>query len=290
MKKTILSILSFSLLLAACSAPENSESTEEMAETAPSLDKAWETDTTLITPESVIYDAQNDILYVSCIGAIPPDAKDGDGYIAKVSLDGKILENKWVTGMNGPKGMALSGDTLFVTDIDQLVAINTQDGSIISKTPVEGSSFLNDAATDTNGDILFTGTNSNTLFKSAGGKISAVVQDSLIGGLNGVYVDGDTKVLAGFGSGNIYTLKEGTLTLVADSLFGGDGVEKYGEGFMISNWNGEVYYVDSEWNKTKLLDTKDVKENAADIEVIADKNLMLVPAFLANKVVAYTIK
>src|SRR6187431_1344942 len=71
----------------------------------PGLERAWETDATLTTAESVLYDKANDVLYVSCINGVPPDKKDGDGFISRVALDGKIKDLKWVTGLNGPKGM-----------------------------------------------------------------------------------------------------------------------------------------------------------------------------------------
>jgi hypothetical protein len=50
-----------------------------------------------------------------------------------------------------------------------------------------------------------------------------------------------------------------------------------------------VHLVDVDGNKTLLLDTRESGSNAADIEFIRDKNLLLVPAFSANKVVAYEL-
>ncbi len=71
-----------------------------------SLDKKWETDSTLKTPESVLFDAGNKVLYVSNIGG-KADARNGNGSIGKVDLDGKIIAVDWVPGLNAPKGMAL---------------------------------------------------------------------------------------------------------------------------------------------------------------------------------------
>jgi hypothetical protein len=47
------------------------------------LEKRWESDTTLKTPESVLFDPANKILYVSNING-DPWAKDGNGSIGKV--------------------------------------------------------------------------------------------------------------------------------------------------------------------------------------------------------------
>ena len=65
-----------------------------------SLTRLWETDTLLKIPESVLFDAENKILYVSNIDGTDPWAKDGKGSIGKVGLDGKIIATEWVTGLN----------------------------------------------------------------------------------------------------------------------------------------------------------------------------------------------
>lgn len=122
----------------------------------PTLELAWETDTTLITPESVLYDTTNDIYYVSCINGVPPDTKDSDGYIAKLDADGKIIADKWATGMSAPKGMALVGNTLYVTDISRIVMIDVLTGEITGEKEIEGAAFLNDVDAGADGTVYFT--------------------------------------------------------------------------------------------------------------------------------------
>ena len=96
------------------------------ATAAPKL--VWEL-TGLEAPESALPDPAGDAIYVSnVVGA--PDAKDGNGYISRVSPDGKILEQRWAVGLDAPKGLILRGSTLFVSDIDRLVAIDTATGKI----------------------------------------------------------------------------------------------------------------------------------------------------------------
>lgn len=293
MKSTNYALLALAALIAACSTAKTDDSEEKMdkmTSSVPTLTMAWETDTTLITPESVIYDANNDVYYVSCIGAVPPGAQDGDGYIAKVAPGGEILANPWVSGLDGPKGMAISDGKLYVADIDKLVTIDIATGEIISKTLVIGATFLNDADADADGTIYLTDTENATLFMAKGDDVTEVLKNDELAGLNGVYLDGDRKVLAAYGAGKVYTLEGETLTAVADSIAGGDGVEKYKDGFFVSSWNGQVYYLASDWTKTKVLDTKAENVNAADIDVIESQNLLVVPTFFANKIVAYTIK
>jgi hypothetical protein len=253
---------------------------------------AWESDTTLITPESVLYDSLNDIYYVSCINGVPPDAKDGDGYIAKLDANGKIIADKWATGMSAPKGMALVGNTLYVTDISRIVMIDVLTGKISAEKEIEGAAFLNDVDTDADGTVYFTDSGTKKAYQLKDGEVSELFTSDDLAQINGVYVDGDNLTFSSMESGNVvsYSLTNGAATVVSDSIFGGDGVEKYMKGYFVSNWNGEVYHLTADWKKTKLLDTKDAKLNAADIEVVESKNLLLVPTFFGNKVMAYKIK
>ena len=124
------------------------------------------------------------------------------------------------------------------------------------------------------------------------GEVKELFTNDDLAQINGVYVDGDNLTFASMESGNVvkYSLLNNTATVVSDSLFGGDGIKKYKDGYIISNWNGEVYHLTADWKKTKILDTQRAKLNAADIEVVESKNLLLVPTFFGNKVMAYKIK
>jgi len=76
---------------------------------------------------------------------------------------------------------------------------------------------------------------------------------------------------------------------IATDVPGGDGVERFGDALLVSNWNGQVYHISPEGEPTLLLDSQEAKLNAADIEVIADKNLLLIPTFFGNGVTAYEL-
>src|SRR6185295_5962121 len=102
---------------------------QETVSTGPTLTLKWQTDPQLTTCESVIYDKANDVLYVSNIDGTP-DAKDGNGFISAVALDGTVKSLKWVTGMDAPKGLGIFGGKLYATDIDKIVEIDIASGKI----------------------------------------------------------------------------------------------------------------------------------------------------------------
>jgi len=286
------------LLMIACSQPKKAaeEQTEEVVEEItrePALTKIWESDTTLLTPESVLFDEGNNVLYVSCINGVPPNAQDEDGYIAKVNpADGSIIEMEWVTGLDAPKGMGQVGNTLYVTNIDEVVAIDVTTGEITNRIAVEGAEFLNDITTDPEGNVYFSDSNTNKIHKlSATGELTTWIEGEELGGPNGLFFDGDKIMLATFGRGDLsaIALENPEVMLVADSIPGGDGVEKVGEDFLVSNWNGEVFYVYSDGDIAKMIDTKEAGANAADIEFIEKDMTVLVPTFFGNQVVAYKL-
>jgi hypothetical protein len=294
MKRSNLYLIGFMCFAFINCTSSTDETTEENAVKmqTPSLELAWESDTTLLTPESVLYDAANDFYYVSCINGVPPDAKDGDGYIAKMDANGKIITDKWATGMSAPKGMALVGNTLYVADISKIVMIDVATGKISGEKEIEEAAFLNDMDAASDGTVYFTDSGTKKAYSMKNGEVKELFTNDDLAQINGVYVDGDNLTFASMESGNVvkYSLLNNTATVVSDSLFGGDGIKKYKDGYIISNWNGEVYHLTADWKKTKILDTQRAKLNAADIEVVESKNLLLVPTFFGNKVMAYKIK
>ena len=104
--------------------------------------------TGLSNPESVTSDGQ--FLYVSNIGkALDPTAKDGDGFIAKLTLGGKLLTPSFANAkLNAPKGTAIIRGVLYVADIDRVIGIQLMTGNKITDINLSntGTSFLNDLA------------------------------------------------------------------------------------------------------------------------------------------------
>ena len=70
-----------------------------------------------------------------------------------------------------------------------------------------------------------------------------------------------------------------------------DGVEmvKPNE-YLVSCWNGVIYYINADGSKQQLLDTRLQKINSADIGYDAKNRIVYVPTFLKNGIVAYQLK
>lgn len=104
-------------------------------------------------PESVVSDDGGAFLYVSSIHGQPGE-KDGRGYISKLTSDGRMIERRWVDGLNAPKGMGIHEGRLFVTDIDRFLVIDVASGEVLEQFSPSGAQFLNDVAVDDEGGRL----------------------------------------------------------------------------------------------------------------------------------------
>ena len=252
------------------------------------LVKKWETDTLLKVPESVLYDAKNNVLYTANIDGQPND-KDGRGSIGRGGLDGKILSAEWGQGLNAPKGMGIHKKFLYVADVDEVVVINTRDGSINKRIPVAGSTFLNDITIDKKGVVYVSDSRTKKVHRIRKGKVTTHLEN--LQGPNGLLVH--NKQLYVLDNGGLYRVEENkSLTKITDGMEGGtDGIENVtGDEFLVSCWGGVIYYVKADGSKEKLLDTREQKVNSADIGYDSKNRIVYVPTFWKNNVVAYELK
>jgi DNA-binding beta-propeller fold protein YncE len=253
------------------------------------LSEVWRTDTLLRVPESVIYDAARDVIYVSDMNYGPRE-KDGNGFISKLSPDGRILSLEWVTGLSSPKGMAIAGNKLYVNDVDEVVVIDIDKGEIAEKIPIPGSKMLNDAVADTDGNVYISDSDNSCIYKLSGGEVTNWICEG-VSSPNGLLVDGDRLLL--LASMNLSAINPGTkeLTVLVDSINAGDGIAYTGMPgyFLVSDWNGEVFLIYPDYSKVSLLNTKEQHINSADIDFIPGRNVLLVPTFFTNRIVAYQL-
>ncbi|NBO57802.1 MAG: ATP/GTP-binding protein, partial [Chitinophagia bacterium] len=190
------------------------------------LEKIWATDSTLKVPESVLLDEKNQKIFVSNIDGKGPWDKDGKGSIALLTLNGKILNAQWVTGLHAPKGMALYRDFLMVADVDSVVIIDVFKGKIIKKVYVEGAQGLNDITTDKLGNIFVSDTKSKKIFYIGLYKGDVKIYLEGLNAPNGLYFTDHT--LHFVDAGSFYKLGKGKeKILIADGMTADtDGIEQ----------------------------------------------------------------
>jgi DNA-binding beta-propeller fold protein YncE len=275
------------------------------------INKLWETANDLKNPESVAYSPKLNVLFVSNVNGKPTE-KDQNGFISKVSpANGSIIELNWATGLNGPKGIALSNNNnrLFVSDLTDLVEIDINTGKIIKRFNAPGSAFLNDVVSDKQGNIYVSDTITNTIYKLDGNNITSTLQPWLqnaqLNGPNGLHVDESKNklIVASLGKFTkpgagieIVDLKNKTITPLGKegttSPFGGlDGIESDPTGeryYVTDNPAGKLYLVNADGTGYgTLIDLH--TQGAADIGFIPSQSTVIIPLMKDNKLAAYKL-
>lgn len=266
------------------------------------LNEQWEL-TGLKNPESVVYDPKTKLLYISNVNGAP-NGKDGNGFISVASLDGKMVKQEWVGGLNGPKGLAISGNKLYVSDIDTLVEIDIPKAKITNSYKVNDAKFFNDVTASPHGDVYVSDMAMNRIHKlnNDDGDFSIWLESSDLKNPNGLLVDGDRLVVGAWGvmtdgfatkiPGHLLavSLKSKNISDIGDGSPVGnmDGVEKTSDGsFYVTDWMvGKLFHIDSS-GEAKLLLT--LNQGMADLEYLADEDLLLIPMMNDNKLIAYKV-
>jgi len=206
MEKLISTLLIFTfLILSACS--DNAQTPQVItAETAENnspekgtakLELLWEAQG-FNNPESVIYHESSNTLFVSNVNGSPVE-KDGNGYISKILLDGTILKMQWVIGLNAPKGLAIHDNTLYVSDIDTLVAIDIPSGTITNTYKVDDAKFLNDVTASNQGEIFVSDMLLNRIHRLSNDQFNLWLESTELENPNGLHAEGDHLILGAWG-------------------------------------------------------------------------------------------
>jgi len=283
----------------------------------PTLQPLWNLTGDFAAPESAFYDAASNAVFVSSINGQILD-KDGNGYISRLSPDGKVVSAKWVTGLNGPKGLRAAGGTLWAADIDEVVGVEIASGRVTSRVKVEGAQFLNYFATAPDVTIYVSDSMLSRIYMVKDGKSSIFVEGGdVVEQPNGLLVDGARLILgtigpaapaagrggagrgdAGRGGGRgpapgghlfAFDLKTKQRTQVTTQPVGGiDGIEPDGQGgLLVTDVIGQRLLHVSKAGEVKVL--AQFTAGGADFGYIGAKRIAVVPFLFGNNVSAYDL-
>ncbi len=270
---------------------------------AASPEKAWES-SKAYGPECVFVDAKAGVFYVTN-GNNDATKKDGDGYVSKHSLaDGKVIAEKWTTGLSAPKGMDAANGRLFVADVDELVEINLEDGSVVAKHAAPGAKLINDVAIDSKGAVYTSDTMGNTIYRLADGKFEAWLKDDTLAGPNGLLVEGDNLivntwgVLSGDGwktstPGQLYSVSLADKSITAlgkGKPFGNlDALQPLGDGsYLVGDfWVGKVFKFAADGTITEVMS---LAQGTADFGYDPATKMVYIPNMMANTITAYKLQ
>ena len=208
------------------------------------------------TPECVLHDDESDVYLVSNING-PETAADGNGFISRLDPQGKVLELKWIDGskpgqtLDAPKGMALSGQVLYVADVTSVRMFDRKTGKGMGKVEMSGATFLNDLSAAPDGSVWASDSGlsagkaglepngTDAIYRIADGKAERIAKDKSLGVPNGLLADADGTWIVTFGSGELYRItragkRENVQKLESGQL---DGIARASDGsLLISSW------------------------------------------------------
>jgi dipeptidyl aminopeptidase/acylaminoacyl peptidase len=260
----------------------------------------------LQTPESVKWDSTQDVYFVTNVNG-NPSVKDNNGFISRVKPDGSIEALKFVTAgqngvtLNAPKGTALRGDTLWVTDIDAVRAFDATSGALVRTVDLsgQGAVFLNDAAFgpdealyitdtgvifDTDGSMTHPGP--DRIFRiAADGSVSVAATGDTLAGPNGILWDqaGNRFIVVAFGGPSVFAWHSGepTPSVIASGPGGFDGVVMAQRRLLVSSWADSTVSAYETGREVKVITGV---PGPADIGYDARRNRVMVPLFTSNRV------
>lgn len=276
------------------------EPAKEAAAVKPGL---WTIDKGLAQPESAYFEPTTQAIYVSNVQGNPTE-KDGKGYISKVSPEGKMLAEKWVDGLNAPKGLHSFNRILYVTDIDALVSIDLTTGKILKRLEIPGAQLLNDIGIDSDGKVFISDTFASKVYVVEDGKSSVWLNETQVSHPNGLMVHDQVLVVASWGEGMdtktwatkqpgklvSYDLKSKEKTELTKQPLGNlDGLENDGSGgyYVSDHVAGIIYHVEADGSATAILGGF---KGPADIGMIDGKSVILVPRMGEDKLTAYDLE
>jgi sugar lactone lactonase YvrE len=252
------------------------------------------------TPESVLYDAEQDVYLVSNINGSPVE-QDNNGYISRINPETLQVEAKWIEGgrnsaqLGAPKGMAIVGDELWVSDITFIRKFDRKTGAWKSSTAIGGTTFLNDLVSDGNNVYVsdtgmkleggnFVGTNTDGIWSVGGGAPKRYASGMDLNRPNGLVVSGGKVWAVSYAGSELYDIANGkkgqVTTLPAGAL---DGLVAIPDGsFLVSSWDGKAVY-----RGTPGGTFQPVVQNVdapADLGFDSKRNRILIPHFMENRV------
>ncbi len=265
----------------------------ETVYTDASVTKSWETDADFLCPESAAYDARREVVYVSNYDVY--GKASAAQFVSKLALDGTVIEREAIAGLVRPTGMAISGDRLFVVERNGLAEIDLDSKEIIARHALPPGGLLNDVAMSADGTLYVSDSGKSIVYRRVpGGEFEEWLTAPAVSQPNGLLAL-DGKLLVGCTGDNALTsvdLATKSLAVVARFEPGAiDGIKTGTKGdLFVSHAEGRIYRVGADGRVTRILDTTGPGQYTADFDYIPEKDLLIVPTFVNNKVVAYRVK
>ena len=256
--------------------------------------KKWETDDVFKVPESVVYDATKEVLYITNFDQFARNNTGREQFISKLSLKGEIIDLHFIDSLDNPLGMKLAGGKLYIAEKGGIAIADISAQKVIDRITIKDCEFPNDIEVDANGSIYVSDSRKNVVWRVTEGQIEIWLTEGQVMDPNTLrIIDGRLYVgNSGFQQLNAYDLADKSMELITDFEPGFiDGIRIIpGNGLLVSLWGGKLFHISGSGETTKLLDLKNQGIYIADFEYVHENNMVYIPGFFTNTVMAYELK
>jgi sugar lactone lactonase YvrE len=248
-------------------------------------------DTLLKAPESAVYDANRNVIYVSnYTSSITEGGPYGEHSISKVSLDGEVLEADWIKGLSCPTGICILDDKLLIVERFGVVEYNLTKDEVSHSYYIKTTGFLNDITSDPEGNIYITVSDTNVLYRISKNRVEKWIVDNRINHSNGILYHNGKLLIAVIGDGSLKQIDPETkvITKLADLGKGTlDGIKTCEADYLVTIFEGRLLRISPQGNVKEILNTQGEGIFQADFEYIPSKELLIIPALWNNKLLFY---
>lgn len=254
---------------------------------APRLEQIWRLGG-LANPESVALSADSAFLYVTNVNG-EGEARDGNGFISRVSTSGEMLQREFATGLDAPKGIMRGGDALYVADIDQMVVIDAATGAIRRRVSAPGAVFLNDLTFAPDGEVLIADSGSARIYAIRTDSAEIWLEHELLDSING-FLPEPSRLLVTTMAGRLLAVDYETkaITVLAEGLGNADGIAALADGrYLVSEWPGQMFVVSPDGSHETVLDTRAEDRLLNDFLLVGD--VLYQPHWEPSELTAYRL-
>lgn len=251
-------------------------------------------------PEAVRYDPEQDVYFVGNFNG-SGTAADNNGFISRLRPDATVERLKFIAGgvngvrLHAPRGMAISGDTLWAADVHAVRGFHRRSGAPVATIRFAGRDvgFLNDIAVGPGGALYVTDTGKNRIYRIAGRTVSVALDDAALDAPNGIaWDDANARFLVvPYGGGHaIRGWKPGSATLDAVGTSSGasfDGVEVLANGnVLVASQSDSSLHLFAAGAGSAIIRTPG---EPADIGVDTKRNRVAVPFIALGRVAIWQL-
>lgn len=254
----------------------------------------------LDAPEAAYWHAGSRTWLVSNLGGGLSLARDGVGWLARYDEKGKLLDARWIAGMDAPTGIASVGNLVYVADRGGVHEIDVKQAKLLRTIAVPDAKFLNDVAAAPNGDLYVSDFEANRIYRLGSDRKPEVwLEGEQLQNPNGLIVDGAYLVIATWGpmtDPKTFAVKHPGTVLKAElktkrltplgkgqPIASFDGIVKVGKDYLATDWpNGRLLQISAAGDVREVLTGF---HQLADLGYDPNNNTIALPVMSDNRLV-----